>query len=155
MQEVVSGVSKDVEEERLVQMAEFLRARAPKLAPNVGPGGHLKLAASNLMTICRTHKQRLEAESDIARRIKAKHDGEADEVGDGEDKEVALETELDFTNRTFRISGAKVRIPAKLCTVPISTIRAASEVIKPDQANPSFQMDSIKPITSTSFSCIH
>lgn len=97
---------------RVVDIAELIKARAPNLRPNVAPRGPLNLAASNILSVCRTQAQQVEAQAYIENKLCG--DRESSQSGGEGDKdeptgEVMLSTEVDFVTRTFRICSAKVR----------------------------------------------
>lgn len=121
---------------RVAEIASLLRDRAPNVGPNVAPRPY-KLVVSNMLALCATAKQREHAEvflSCKAAELAARRDGVEAQKNEQEEKEAAdegeggeewgrhvvVKTETDIATRTFRITGAKVRLRRRLPACPPS-----------------------------------
>ena len=122
---------------RMTEMAALLAKRAPNLCPNVAPRQY-KMAASDVLSICGTPKQRADAqafleskEAEITRDHERDNEEEDEEEGrtDGEkggERHMVLKTETDFGTRTFRIVSAEVTIIVRVQQHTSSSTAAAA-----------------------------
>ncbi|CAN0439769.1 unnamed protein product [Ectocarpus sp. 12 AP-2014] len=132
MTEGVAMGEVDEVQDRVMEMAALLKKKAPHLAPSVIPRPY-KHAATNIVTLCSTPRQRADAEAFLAskagsaaaddvaaaRKRSRGEEGqqiESEDAAEGGRQHVVLETDTDIATRTFRITAAKLggRIDATL-----------------------------------------
>ncbi|CAM9580338.1 unnamed protein product [Discosporangium mesarthrocarpum] len=89
---------------RLTEIEELIKRRAPRLRPQVVPRP-FQAVVENVLSACSTMQQRVEAEAFLKSKAS---EVKAVEGKEGlEEPRLVLDSELDLTSRTFRVTGAK------------------------------------------------